>query len=768
MADVMNSFRLVINKLDVSLVEKLVGNMDRLSSPMGAKSFEEIDLGHTKEETREKPEPTDTMMEVDQDSFDESDPEKKDATIEDIMSEVHRALEDLTSTQEYLKTLNILDEFMRVGKCQSGHCTAIPLCRECVNETYSSQQKKDVCRFRNFRVISRGNFTGFLSPFTDVIEKDLEVWLPVKSEFTRETSVETAKYILSQCGDTFCSVVKKELEVFDCYKRVKGSDATVFKRMTESMRELCDCCATAVFNYHFACSECGFAVCLNCWMEALTDARTLPKPWVPCGDLGPHEPGGLLIVQNIPARILEDMNLVMHLIRRVWGIDANCGCDLQQRFASHKDVGYLRNEEPQAANQEILRSLGIYHAAKVLSQPPEASKQSRKHRTWVLENERHLDPGCTLLCGGDMVSLPCEMEDKAKKMRLFQEEWQRGQPVMVTGVLKFMKEDMWTPHSFNKEFGTQHVDLINSITGDVWNNQFMNVFWDGFMDYRKRPVDSANKPMQLKLKDWPPGEDFKSALPAWYDDVMAAFPLGDYTNRVGKLNMAHYLPNLFLPPDLGPKMYVAYGSALLPTISSTNLHLDVSDAANVMVYVGACSDEDSDLLRANDAAIRAVCDPTILHDIQKAGRRPGALWHIYEARDAEKIRDMLRKDMASRNVKDAMTCDPIHDQSTYMDHEMRRRLREEYGVKGYAFVQCLGDAVFIPAGAPHQVRNLMNCVKVAEDFVSPETLFQCLDLMRDFRRLTGDHSSHEDKIQVKNMLYHAVKCSIYAYWKSLS
>jgi hypothetical protein len=44
-------------------------------------------------------------------------------------------------------------------------------------------------------------------------------------------------------------------------------------------------------------------------------------------------------------------------------------------------------------------------------------------------------------------------------------------------------------------------------------------------------------------------------------------------------------------------MYVAYGSAIHPSISSTNLHLDVSDAANVMAYVGPCSELAADTWR---------------------------------------------------------------------------------------------------------------------------------------------------------------------------
>lgn len=47
--------------------------------------------------------------------------------------------------------------------------------------------------------------------------------------------------------------------------------------------------------------------------------------------------------------------------------------------------------------------------------------------------------------------------------------------------------------------------------------------------------------------------------------------------------------------------------------------------------------------------------------------------------------------------------DPIHDQQFYLDKNLRKRLADEYGVHGYPVIQCEGDAVFIPAGAPHQV-----------------------------------------------------------------
>ena len=92
--------------------------------------------------------------------------------------------------------------------------------------------------------------------------------------------------------------------------------------------------------------------------------------------------------------------------------------------------------------------------------------------------------------------------------------------------------------------------------------------------------------MLLKLKDWPPAMDFKDLLPTRFDDLMQALPLGEYTIREGVLNLSSRLPNIFVKPDLGPKMYIAYGSTVHPSVGTTNLHLDISDAVNVMVHTG--------------------------------------------------------------------------------------------------------------------------------------------------------------------------------------
>jgi hypothetical protein len=60
--------------------------------------------------------------------------------------------------------------------------------------------------------------------------------------------------------------------------------------------------------------------------------------------------------------------------------------------------------------------------------------------------------------------------------------------------------------------------------------------------------------------------------------------------------------------------------------------------------------------------------------------------------------------------------DPIHDQVFYLNEDMRQRLWDEYGVRGWRIFQNVGDAVFVPAGCAHQVCNYMDCIKVCESF----------------------------------------------------
>ena len=289
-----------------------------------------------------------------------------------------------------------------------------------------------------------------------------------------------------------------------------------------------------------------------------------------------------------------------------------------------------------------------------------------------------------------------------------QENWIRGQPVIVQNVAKELDTNLWSPDSFRRRFGHVKHTLVNTKSGKNIPNVPLKMFWDGFENLNDRMLDENGMPMLLKLKDWPDDNDFKQFLPENFNDLMRVLPIKDYTLRTGHFNLASMMPDFFVRPDLGPKMYIAYGNALYPDTGTTNLHLDMSDAVNLMVHVGLPKDGDREehhklgLKSIDEGDIDCITRAKLRED----GRIPGAMWHIFHPRDADKIRDMLNKVALEKGQRLEPNTDPIHDQRVYLDVNLRKRLYEEYGVVGYAYPQCEGDVVFIPAGAPHQVNKL--------------------------------------------------------------
>ncbi|GAQ79928.1 transcription factor jumonji (jmjC) domain-containing protein [Klebsormidium nitens] len=142
----------------------------------------------------------------------------------------------------------------------------------------------------------------------------------------------------------------------------------------------------------------------------------------------------------------------------------------------------------------------------------------------------------------------------------------------------------------------------------------------------------------------------------------------------------------------------------------------------------------------------------------------GAEWDIFRREDVPALRDFLlrhREEFLHFNEQVIPRVDhPIHDQTFFLTHEHKRKLKTETGVEPWTFEQYDGEAVFIPAGCPHQVRNLKSCVKVAVDFVSPENVDQCMALTEEFRALPAGHRAKEDKLGVKRMLLHAARAAV--------
>uniref|UniRef100_A0A8D0GUF4 Uncharacterized protein n=1 Tax=Sphenodon punctatus TaxID=8508 RepID=A0A8D0GUF4_SPHPU len=133
--------------------------------------------------------------------------------------------------------------------------------------------------------------------------------------------------------------------------------------------------------------------------------------------------------------------------------------------------------------------------------------------------------------------------------KLFKECWKQGKPVIVSGMHKKINVNLLKAESISLDFGDHQADLLNC-RDSITTNGNVKEFWDGFEDITRRQKIKNGETVVLKLKDWPSGDDFKTMMPARYEDLLKSLPLPEYCNTEGKFNLASHLPGFFVRPDL--------------------------------------------------------------------------------------------------------------------------------------------------------------------------------------------------------------------------
>ncbi|KAI1784133.1 hypothetical protein LXA43DRAFT_902206 [Ganoderma leucocontextum] len=290
--------------------------------------------------------------------------------------------------------------------------------------------------------------------------------------------------------------------------------------------------------------------------------------------------------------------------------------------------------------------------------------------------------------------------------------WAAGIPVVITKA-KTDFQGHWDPGYFIKHHGKLSVTPIDCETGQERPRMPASQFFASLLK-------ASDQQAILKLKDWPPKADFKTTFGVLDAGFFSSVPMecADLVCKDGIYNLAAHFPEGAVAPDLGPKLYIAMG-AKGDTNGTTKLHLDVTCAINLMMWSEDMTSE-----------------------------RPGAEWQIFPADSVEKLQSFLREEFSLSPDED-----PIHQQHYYLSHVMLARLRESHGVSPWTIYQYYGDAVFIPAGCPHQVRNLTHAIKAACDFVSPQNLTRTINLASSLRAHRIASGSGEDLLQIQTLAW---------------
>ncbi|XP_042506397.1 lysine-specific demethylase JMJ25-like [Macadamia integrifolia] len=616
-------------------------------------------------------------------------------------------------------------------------------------------------------------------------------------EFTRLKKIQHAQYLIHLLHPFLKKILEEQSEEMEIEARLQGiSSSEIDLPQTNCFideRVYCNNCTTSIVDLHRSCVNCSYELCLSCCREIregvlLGGAEELKFHYPNRGSEYIH--GG----DPLPGSsvVIEPTVSLKPLIE--WKVNSDgfvpCppkelgGCG-HRRLKLKRILSKFWVLNLHVKVEEMLRGFDVetYHLKQLCSSRTEETIRTAAFRKDASDNN--------LYCPSS--------EDALTEEGLlgFQRHWVNGEPVIVRNVLERTSGLSWEPMvmwralcgNVDMETGSKfyEVKAIDCLAGcEVEISTY-----DFFKGYTEGRTYQNSWPEMLKLKDWPPSDTFENLLPRHCDEFIKALPFHEYTDpRAGFLNLAVKLPQDSLKPDLGPKSYIAYGirEELGRGDSVTKLHCDMSDAVNILTHTGevTLSDEQCSLIemlkrkhRAQDEreqlTIFQSCQQLVTDEESEESNFPGfplegnhqtggALWDIFRRKDVDKLQAYLRK--YSHEFRHTycsrvqQVAHPIHDQSFYLTSAHKRKLKEEYGVEPWTFAQRVGEAVFIPAGCPHQVRNLKSCIKVAMDFVSPENVGECFRLSDEFRQLPKNHKAREDKLEIKKTVLHAISQSI--------
>ncbi|XP_066839545.1 lysine-specific demethylase hairless isoform X3 [Anser cygnoides] len=589
-----------------------------------------------------------------------------------------------------------------------------------------------------------------------------------------------AKYLLSVLGGPFCAAVRRDRGAWLGAHGQPGG-LTAWRR-GEGAPRLCDACQRRCFNSHWSCAACGFQLCPECHRgRQQEDGHGDPARPQRCAPGHDHDPAALVPTQFVPTRVLARLWQLLHEARAKFDVKWHCPCGVgdteqgpaeppggrQEKMGSvapplvpstngETTARAIKEESPEggppgppppppprgavqtATLCDLLASTAVklclgHNGVRMAFAPVAPPLPSDNRLTSILDSiiarvverkiqERHA--GCELSCPGPpgppgtpgtpvshCILAPggllwLQDPGHATNYRLFQEHWRQGQPVLVSGLEKRLDGRLWGPESFRPPGGEQEVEAVNLRAQQRRVRMGSGRFWDGFAASATCPVPEQGAGDVLKLES-----GFGDMQLCRATNLSSSLPLPEYCGPHGRLNLASYLRGERGRRWLRPRVCAAYGVHPQDgSVGTKNLTVEAADTISVLVHAAARHGREP-LLHAEEDGM----DELLQERLRGAGSRPGALWHIFRAEDAGRIQDFLRKvDQRRGGVAE----DPP---GLYLDPELRRRLREECGVSAWTLLQCLGDAVLVPAGAPHQVQNLTSTIAVEQRFLSPES-----------------------------------------------
>ncbi|KAL3750107.1 hypothetical protein ACJRO7_011138 [Eucalyptus globulus] len=617
---------------------------------------------------------------------------------------------------------------------------------------------------------------------------------------------------------------------FELEKRLRGPDTDPPRvKLSADEQMCCNICRIPIVDYHRHCTNCPFDMCLHCCQDLREASRDRVRETSADDQIGgsTQDKESVDYVKGPKVRLKFTDNFPD------WraGSDDSIPCppkkyggcgypslNLTRIFKMNWVAKLVKNVE------ELVSGCKVNDSANQQNDGSSQSNFGQEASIPMKEGKKG-----SLYC-------PTSHDIRAQGISEFRKHWFKGEPVLVKQVWDHSCISSWDPVLIRRGIQdmadekmkyenkkVRAVDCLKSSEIDIDLDQFIKGYSEGH-------IHENGLPKMLKLKDWPSPGASEEFLLYQRTEFISKLPLLEYIHsKWGILNLAAKVPHYSLQNDVGPKIYISYGTKeeLGKGDSVTNLHFNMRDLVYLLAHTCEmkCKSWDKTKLGKNrrstgqsilkqmhgnldsggdgrhlpdqhagrynileDHGAHLVTNADERIEDQKMGmpslveeknanlellnrddeggcgdNTSGVHWDIFQRQDVPKLINYMQKhwkELGMPGSLDDIATYPLFDDVIFLDTQHMRKLREEFGVEPWSFVQHLGQAVFVPAGCPFQLRNLQSNVQLGLDFVSPESLGEAVRLAEEIRCLPNDHESKLQILEVGKISLYAASSAI--------
>ncbi|PON81684.1 WRC domain containing protein [Trema orientale] len=375
---------------------------------------------------------------------------------------------------------------------------------------------------------------------------------------------------LEQCSEV-------ELE-----KRLRGAEIDLARtRLNVDEQMCCNFCRIPIIDYHRHCANCLYDLCLNC-------SRDLREASVAC--INEVADDKIVGKSQEKETVVEQLPRVkLNFSDKFPDWKANSDSSIPCPPKEYGGCGY--------SSLNLSRIFKMNWVAKLVKNVEEMVSGCRVHgdsnMQKIVFNDRHFQ--CAHREVGDDNFLYCPVSEDIKSGGVgdFRKHWVIGEPIIINQVFDCSSTSSWDPMVIwrgiqettdgklkDENRMVKATDCFDWSEIDIELGQFI----EGYSEGR---IHENGRQEMLKLKDWPCPSASEEFLLYQRPEFISKLPLLEYIHsKWGLLNVAAKLPHYSLQNDVGPKIFISYGTyeELGRGDSVTNLHFNIRDMVFLLVH----------------------------------------------------------------------------------------------------------------------------------------------------------------------------------------